>query len=284
MKSRLVSIFSIGLLAIGIGCGRDLIPTSDATQPPIAVTMLNEQFQGFIGAGPALLAAPSLVDLLGLVHGMGYRPNLDECAAHTQFRAQCWLDIKDPGDALMVATVVDEPCMSAQSVTAALSGITDLVVTVVNPGGCRNGGGSAGLPYLSLLAIPLNTLPADEVTVTVVHTGVTVPPAKVMVDLRRPLNIGTDVRARVNEVDAAKTKASNDATNRLAPGHALSFLAIGTNRWTDTSLGCPVLGHSYSAADARGYIILLKDSDPLQLPMEYHVSGANWAFCGRVAY
>ncbi len=262
------------------GCGRGL---TSATPPPVAVTELSPQFQGFIGAGPGLLAAPDLVDVLGLIHGMGYRPNLDECARMPELRAQCWLDIKDPGDSLLIATVVDEPCLTAQSVSGALSS-TELAITVVHTGVCGHGGASAGTPYLSLLAIPLTALPADEVTVKVFHTGLAVPMQKMMVDLRRPLTIGTDVQVQTNQIIAAVKAALNDAANRLGPGQAASFLAIGTDRWTDAGLGCPTSGHSYAPQDARGYVVFLKDPDLQQLPMQYHISGASLAFCGRTAY
>ncbi len=285
MSHRLLNaLCATTIVVVVTGCGRDLLPVAVATPPSISITQLNHPNQGFIGPGPALVAAPSLVDLLGLVHSLGAFPRFDDCAQYV-FRVQCWQDIKDPGNSLLLAAVVDEPCAPTQSVTAALSESVKLTITVANRAGCLNGGGSAPLPYLSLVSIPLSQLPADEVTVVLVHTGVSNRTAKMMVDLRRPLNIGTDEQTRMNEVGAAVAAASDDASTRLSNPAQYSFRALGTDRWTDTSLGCPVPGHSYAPADARGYVLFFSvwDRQP-QLDMEYHVSGHTLAFCGRVAY
>lgn len=276
------------LLTVVVGCGRNLLPaavatpTSVATASSIPVTELTHEGFLFGAAQPALLAAPSLADLLGLLHGVGVFPRLEECNRLPQLRAQCWLDVKDPGNSLMVAAAVEEPCMVTNSVTAALTATNEIDVTVVNSGSCGQGG-MAPLPFLSLLAIPLSALPADEITIKLLHTGVATPPAKMMVDLRRPLNIYADVQTRMNEVLAAITAATNDAMNRVVFPAQFSFLAIGTDRWSDSGLGCPIPGQAYTPADARGYVVFLRESDQPLLAMEYHVFGATLVFCGRVA-
>lgn len=282
--AKLLDAFAaIALSTIVAGCGRGLAPAAVVTPPSIPVTELTQE--GFLfGAGqPALMAAPSLTDLLGLLHGVGVFPGLDECNRLPQVRAQCWLDVKDPGNSLMVAAAVEEPCMLTNSVTAALSATDEVTITVVNSGSCGHGG-MAPLPSLSLLAIPLSALPADEITVKLTHTVVATPPAKMMVDLRRPLNIYTDAQTRSNEVLAAVKAATNDAMNRVVFPAQFSFLAIGTDRWTDMGLGCPIPGQAYTPADARGYVVFLRESDQSQLAMEYHVSGTTAVFCGRVAF
>jgi len=274
MRSKLLNASAaIALLTAWWSCGET---------PSIAVTQVSPY--GFGGSGPALLAAPSLVDLRGLVNGMGPNPGLDDCLRFQDLRATCWLDVKDPGNSLMLAAIVDEPSCQAASITATSSGRNEVTITVDNGWGCAfGGGGTASSPHLSLLAIPLSALPADEITVKLVHIGLAVPLAKMMVDLRRPLNIHQDVQAVTDEVRAARSAAVNDAFSRVAPGRGFTFLAIGTNRWTDTGLGCPRPGQTNAPADARGYVVFLTEYHP-NLAMEYHVSGANVAFCGRVEY
>jgi hypothetical protein len=284
MRCKFRNAFAtFALLTVVVGCGS--VPADNAVvTPSIPVTVITNTGFGGGASNTGIVAAPSLTDLLGLVHGLGFfYPRLDECTRVPQFRAQCWLDVKDPGNSLLVAAYVDVPCTVTQSVTAALSLPTEVTIVVVSTPACQNGG-ELPAANLSLLAIPLTLLPVDEVTVNVLHTGISVPTAKMMVDLRRPLNVATDMQARVDEFHAATTEATNDALTRVPPGQTASFLAFGTNRWTDTSLGCPVLGKPSVAADARGYVIFLRGSDQPQLAMEYHVSGANVAFCGRVAH
>jgi hypothetical protein len=116
------------------------------------------------------------------------------------------------------------------------------------------------------------------------HVGITTPIAKMLVDLRRPLNVATDMQARMNEVIAADAAATSDALDRVPPGQSVLLWSIGTSRWTDTGLGCPVQGQAYQPADARGFVVFIMGSDQPQLAIEYHVSGPNLAFCGRVAY
>jgi hypothetical protein len=282
-KSR-TALATFALLTVVVGCGNVPADNAVATAASIPVTVITNTGFGGGASNTGIVAAPSLTDLLGLVHGLGFfYPRLDECTRVPQFRAQCWLDVKDPGNSLLVAAYVDVPCTVTQSVTAALSLPTEVTIVVVSTPACQNGGYAAPTANLSLLAIPLTLLPVDEVTVNVLHIGISVPTAKMMVDLRRPLNLATDMQARTNEFHAATTAATNDALTRVPPGQTVSFVAFGTNRWTETSLGCPVPGEAYQLADARGYVIFLRGSDQPQLDMEYHVSGTYVAFCGRVA-
>jgi len=229
---------TFALLMVVVACGS--VPTESpvAAAASVPVTVITDTGFGGGSGTPGLVAAPSLTDLLGLVHGLGFYPSLDECTRVPQFRPQCWLDVKDPGSSLLVAAYVDVPCTLTQSVTAALSLPTEVTITVVSTPACQNGG-ELPAAHLSLLAIPLTLLPVDEVTVNALHTGISVRTAKMMVDLRRPLNFATDMQARTNEFDAATTEATNDALTRVPPGQTVSFVAFGTNRWTDTSLGCP---------------------------------------------
>jgi len=236
---------------------------------------------GLVG-GPMLVAAPTMSDLLGLVYGLGTLIGVDDCNRLPQVRAQCWLDVKDPGNSLLVAARIDEPCMLTLSLTAALSLSDEVTISVTNKYSCIAGMPPA--PHDTLLAIPLTSLPADEITVRLVHVGITTPAAKMLVDLRRPLNVAADMTTRVNDVRAAVTAATNDAVTRVAPGQSFLLWSVGTSRWSDTSLGCPVQGHAYQPAEARGYVVFIRASDQPTLQMEYHVSGSNLAFCGRVPY
>ena len=275
MRSRVVGgLAAIALLTAWWSCG--------TTQTPIPVTRLT--IGGFTG-GPDLLAAPSLPDLLGLVHGWGAFPSIEECQQLRQVRDMCWPQVRDPGDSLMVAAIVEEPPCAATSIASAMSGTNEVTITVVDGWGCTIGSGDVAIPTRSLLAIPLSRLLADEIVIKLQHTGVEAPPPKMMVDLRRPLNIHEDVQTAMNDMRAAIGEAAGDAINRVAAGQSFGLLAIGTDRWTDTGLGCPTPGHVYIPADARGYrVYFLRRSDQPHLAMEYHVSGTTVAYCGQVAY
>ena len=287
MRTRHIdAILATAILSLVCGCGQVAAP-SVSPNVPLAMKVLAKQGP----AGATLMAAPSLVDLLGLLHGAGVSPGLDDCTQFSQMppiRADCWLDVKDPGNSLLVAAVVDEPCAATNSVTAELPAANELTVTAAHtaaclatPGGPK--GGAQGIPTLSLLSIPLTALPSDEITVTLVHTGISVSPTKVSVDLRQPLTIHTSAPAVANDVATAITSAEKDTDRRAAsPGQIVSLLAVGTSRWSDTSLGCPNPGQTYSPADARGYVVLLRGGD--HTAWEYHVSGSLLAFCGQVPY
>ncbi len=261
------------------GCVRGLMHESLASPSSIPLTVIAKQ--GF-RAGPPLFAAPSLVDLLGLLHGVGVYPDLDECDRFRDLRDTCWLDVQDPGNSLMVAALVDEPCMLTNSITAALVTTTEIGISVANSGSCPKGEPPG--PNLSLLAIPLRALPSDEITVILQHPGIPAHTAKMMVDLRQPLDIHTDVRVRATEVISSIESAERDAIQRVPPGHTVTFQRVGTNRWSDTALGCSVEGQTYQPADAKGFVVFMRGSDQPQLAMEYHVSGPTVVFCGRVAY
>jgi hypothetical protein len=254
-----------------------------ATPQNVPITQLSKQGFRFGANQPAVSAAPSLIDLLGLLHGVGVAPSLDECKRLSYLRAQCWMDIKDPGNSLMVAAFVDVPCMLTDSVTAVMSASNEVTITVMNSGGCLKAA-TQPLPFLTLLAVPLNSVPADEITLKLLHPKLTLPTVKTQVDLREPLNISTDLQGRITEVLGAIRVATDDAVKRVPPGQSISFLEIWTSRWKDTGLGCPAQGQQVTPANATGYTVLVKGSDQPQLAIEYHVSRAELAFCGRVSY
>src|SRR5260370_18099447 len=257
MRCKFRNAFAaFALLGVAVGCGS--VPADNAVTTPASIPLTVIANDGLVG-GPMLVAAPTLTDLLGLVYGLGTLTSLDECNRLPQVRAQCWLDVKDPGNSLLVAARIDEPCMLTQSVTAALSLPTEVTISVINTTICIPR--MPPPPHDTLLTIPLTVLPTDELTVRLLHVGLTTPVAKMLVDLRQPLDVVTDMRARINEVIAAGAAATNDAVTRVPPGQSVSFVALGTNRWIDTSLDCPVQGKSYSPSHARRYVIFLRGSD-----------------------
>jgi hypothetical protein len=288
MRLRSVSASVIvALLCVVSGCGNPVKPSVLVTPPAISIAVMAQQGP----RGGTLAAASSLVDLLGLLHGLGVDPSLDECNRFAQIppiRAACWLDVKDPGNSLMIAAVLDEPCTVTTAVSGVLS-LDEITITVVHTGSCSATpgapkGGAQPAPTLSLLSIPLSALPASEITVNLVHTGASIPVARVPVDLRQPLTIHTNVEAVRSDVVTAISSAERDAGNRIAFPAQILFLGIGTGRWTDTSLGCPVAGQSVSSADARGYVVYLRSTGQPNTALEYHASGTQLAFCGQVTY
>jgi hypothetical protein len=247
---------------------------------------------------PNLFAAPSLVDLQGSIFGLGSDPNIYDCQKEPVLARECWLDIKDPGSALLIGALVEVPCAES-SFSATLSARDEITIAVMDraspyppgfipsggpspkPGACAKGVTPAWM--LSLLAIPFSALPADELTIKVAHPGLDIPSSKTMVDLKRPLNISTDLTARIAEVRSAINLAFQDATTRVTPGQSVGAVALGTQRWPDTALGCPVAGQQYAAIVSMGYLVLLEGSDQPSLLMEYHASGNTLRFCGRTA-
>ncbi|MHB8613997.1 MAG: hypothetical protein ACYDAL_16470 [Candidatus Dormibacteraceae bacterium] len=247
---------------------------------------------------PDLFAAPSLIDLQGLIYGLGSNPRLSDCQRSQEIRRQCWLDIADPGGAVLVAAYIDIPCAQSTA-SATLSGPDEITITVVDqavpvppgflptaapspkPGECPKGAPRPAT--LSLLDIPFTAVPADELTIEVVHPALQIPIAKTVVDLKDPLNISRNLNARIAEVRAATEHAFQDAMTRVQPGASVGFLELGTQQWPDTRLGCPVVGGQYAAVASVGYVVLLKGSDQPSLAIEYHESGNLQQYCGRVA-
>ncbi len=303
MLRRLIAqpISVLTVLAILAGCGAPDNPgaqSTSATATPVPFTVLSQAGPLYTRDYPDLFAAPSLVDLQGLIYGLGSNPPLNNCQRAQSIRRQCWLDIKDPGDAMLVAAYIDVPCAQSEP-SATFSAPNEITITVVDkaiaipsgflpnnapspkPGECPKG--SPAPATLSLLAFPLTAVPADELTIKVVHPAIQIPDAKTVVDLKVPLNISRNLDARIAEVRAATEQAFQDALTRLPPGASVGFLELGTAQWPDTSLGCPVAGGQYAAVASTGYVVLLKGSDQPSLAMEYHSSGSLKQFCGRVA-
>lgn len=260
----------------------------------LPVTVLSKIGPNLAGGRQNLFAAPALVDLQGLAFGYWSNPNFYDCRRSQApfFRNMCWLDIKDPGNAMLVGAYVDDLCADS-TFSATLSAPHEVTITVayrptprppflqgpaqsLKPGQCPQEPTQA---LLSLLAIPLTALPADELTIKLVHPGVDLPAWKTMVDLKRPLNISNDLDSAIGRVGAALKLASSDAASRASLGGSASILWFGTGRWPDTGLGCPVSGQRYEAVTSMGYVIVMKGADQSSAT-EYHVSRNLLRFCG----
>jgi len=249
---------------------------------------------------PGVLAAPSLLGLRGLVHGIGSDPRLDMCRTLPALKGQCWLDIKDPGNALFVAAYVEAPC-AENSLQAALTGSAEITITATaaaapdprHPGLATSPGQCAGaMPSAerSLLSIPLSAVPSGQVVVKVVHSGASIAAESTTVDLASPLNVSTDLDAKVVEVQTSINEAFQDALSapgtanaKVRPGASVSLHSFGTARWDSTDLGCPSPGKQSIPTTETGYTIGLVSSDQPSTVFEYHISGNLMSFCGRIA-
>lgn len=295
MRREVASLLLTGLLLVGCGsCNQATAsPSPTGGTPPIPVSILGNGF----AAQRMILAAPSLLDLLGLVHGVGSEPTFDQCNNWVQLHAPaqrgCWTDITDSRKDLFIAAQVLEACLKTKSVTARLSAGNTLTIAAVSYGQCPPGAGMVARPVLSLLAIPLAHLPADEVTISVIHSYLAgskpffgkLAPLKTRVDLRQPLDTHHDLQVRMAQVGSAIGAAQADALRRLAPDQWPYPRIVGTDRWTDGSLGCPTAGQTYKAEEARGFVVYLSWlGQPLDSAVEYHVAGGTVAYCGRVSY
>lgn len=288
------------LLALLGGCGK--LPQGNAQTSPtgstLPFTILSHVGPRYLGAYPNLFAAPSLLDLEALVFAVGTNPNLEDCRGSRApiMKSQCWLDMKDPGNSMLIAAYVDLPC-SQSDLSATLSAPNEVTLTVTDyagpfppgflassapspkPGDCPKSMPSPAM--LSLLAIPITSLPADELTIKLVHPLADVAVGRTMVDMKSPLHIsGGALDAQIAVAQTALSLASADALKRVSPGQSTRFLLFGTGRWPDTSLGCPVSGQNYNAVESTGYIVLLKPTDQPSKVMEYHISGSLATFCG----
>ena len=126
------------LLAVLASCGRG--PQSGAQTSPtptqLPVTVLSHTGPLYARYYPNLFAAPSLVDLQGMVFAIGTNPNLDDCRRSKAqiMKSQCWLDIKDPGNSMLIAAYVDVPC-SQSDLSATLSAPNEVTLTVSDHAG-----------------------------------------------------------------------------------------------------------------------------------------------------
>jgi hypothetical protein len=211
-------------------------------------------------------------------------------------RKACWLDIKDPGNAMLIAAYVDDVCASS-TFSAALSAPDELTITVTyiptppplrfypspmappKPGACPQ---DPTQELLSLLAIPLTALPPEELTVKLVHPAVDIPAERTVVDLKHPLNTSSNADDAMGRVTAALDRASADAQSRLGPGYWTTLGWFGPGRWPDSSLGCPVSGQRYDPGTFLGFIVVFRAGGQPSA-MEYHVTEHLLRFCGSTA-
>lgn len=285
------------LLAVVASCTTERTLQTSLTPPPrLPITVLSH-------VGPtsprSLFAAPSLVDLQGLIFAIGTNPNLGDCRLSRAkvMKSACWLDITDPGNALLIGALVELPC-AENHFSATFSAADEITITAIHrvppyPPGFLPSGGPPPQPgfcakgitpawTLSLLAIPLSALPEDELTIKLVHPAVDLPISRTTVDLKRPVNTSTNLDHAIGQVQAALNLATNDALSRVSPGQSASIVWFGTDRWSDTSLGCPVSGQHYDAAISPGYIVVVQPTDK-PTSTEYHVSGNLLRSCGTTA-
>jgi hypothetical protein len=239
------------------------------------------------------------VDLQSLIFAIGTYPNLSDCrqSRATAMKSECWLDVKDPGNVVLIGALVELPC-AENHFSATLSAPDEITITAIHraapyppgflpsgapspqPGFCAKG--LTPVWTLSLLAIPLSRLPKGEVTIRLVHPAVKISASKTAVDLKPPLHLSTNLDGAIGQVGAALNLATEDARSRVGPGQSASLVWLGTDRWPDTSLGCPVSGQQYEPVPSTGYVVVLKgtDSSPAN---EYHVSGTLERYCGATA-
>lgn len=282
-RKGVLSAVLTATVGIVLSCGRGFAPSAPTTPTPIELPVTILSAPGFDGGMyfPDLVAAPSLVDLLGLVHAVGAHPSFDDCIRVPGLRSECWLDVKDPGDTLLIGAILAAGCTNTDSVSAQLSDPKSVTIIATHSGGCGRGG-AAGSPEMTLLGIPLAALSPTEIRITLTHVGASAPSSDTVVDLRRPLDLATDARSRMNETIAAITLAGDDAIRRVGNAQ-ISFAGVGTDRWNDTALGCPTPGRTYKPTTAQGYVVFLRRSDQPQSRMEYHVSASTQVFCGLVS-
>ena len=137
---------------------------------------------------------------------------------------------------------------------------------------------------LSLLAIPISAVPADELTIKLVHPLADIPVGRTVVDMKSPLQISTNLLdAQIKADQAALNQALADALTKGNPGQSANYRLFGTGRWPDTALGCPASGQQYTAITSLGYVIELQATDQPSSVMEYHVSGSLTRPCGLIA-
>jgi hypothetical protein len=293
MRASVRGMSVIVVLAASLACNQTAsVSKTPPVKPQISISTL---YRGGFLANRMVLAATSMPDLLGLVYSMHSQPTFDDCYRWIQLQApirkDCWADVKDPGNSLLIAAQVIEACLSTNSITGIISATNTLTITVVSSGQCAPGSGMQAAPSLSLLSIPLDQLPADEVRINLLHTYLhgsfhflpELAAQWTVVDLRHPLDVHNDVQVRMAEVGSSIGAAEADALNRLRPDQTPYPEVVGTARWIDGSLGCPDPGQTYEARDARGFVILLSwFGQPSNSAFEYHISARTVVYCGQV--
>lgn len=196
-RSALVGL-SIGLLITAAACGKGSSSTSGPTHPgPVKILShrgltLGQVCSGTLGAGSrcsypgALLAATDLNRLRELAWASGSRPAQHECAVEPATAPACWTAVPESSDVLFIAVYADFPCTTCTSVTADLVNQQKLELQVTNSGQCQPGAGMQQQSHLSLLSVPLASLPTTLLTISAERSanGISGHIGQTVVDLR----------------------------------------------------------------------------------------------------
>jgi hypothetical protein len=194
-RSALVGL-SIGMLSTTGACG-GTSSSRPETVHPIPVKVLSHQgllrVQTSCGGGQChysadLIAATDLMRLRELAWASGSRPDQHECAVEPGNAAACWTTVTQDSPALLIAVLADAPCTTSTSVTAELVSQQRLRLQVTNSGQCQPGAGTQQQPHLSLLLVPIASLPATLLTVSAERSanGTSSQIGQTVVDLRSP--------------------------------------------------------------------------------------------------
>ena len=251
-KSAGIVATLVAQLALAAGCGSSG-NTGDTIQG-FSATVLSHTgpVAGGVQGGNAIevVSAATLPDLRAMVSGLGDTLAPNECQQPLPSEAaECWDSVKPPAHSLFLAMNLYRPCNTSH-ISAALKRQTLTFTTTFQSDSCPPGSGTSPQPALSLVAIPLNRLPAGTLTIILIQDGRQV--GRTWVDLSSGANSLPTPSRRFSEIqDALQAAHSAVAAKHLA----LQPVEIGEEHWNDESLGCPQAGTQSSPADIWGYVI-----------------------------
>lgn len=191
---------SVRWVVVGVAAGISLLGCTPpfTEQGPVAHHMAGNQVPVKLlganvvqqGSGTPIAVSTDLADLQALIIGSGGRPGYDPCPSQPH-RGKCWSELSSPPNTLFVATVLEPFCAQARVIGATLVPPRDLRVAAEYES-CPRGFGSAAVPTLSVLGVPLAALPAEILTVSLdLYSKTSVNPEtgetrSTLVDLRTP--------------------------------------------------------------------------------------------------
>lgn len=281
LAAAAVALLALITAAVVLATGVILLPVHTPGSKPVSLTVISRS--GPLAGGPVdILAATSVEDLRSLTFA-AHGPNEDICRT-----SECWSSITIAHPSLLIALSAPAPCRKSALNADVGPGALLTIHEVVGGWECPVGAGTLAVPSYWLLAVPLDVLPPNVLTVAFDATAggfvrglggqpLNLASGSTTIDLRLPMPRQGDPVTSTAELRAAVQSARRDAQRRLG-NNRLTLIGLALRRWPKGDLGC---GSGQSGADlVWGSLLVFRvDTSTNVLAYEYHQLQGRTVFC-----
>jgi hypothetical protein len=256
-----VVLLAIVVAGVGLAAGWVLLPIHTPGTKAVPFTVVSRTGP-IAGSTVEVLAATSIDDLLALTFAAS-GSNEDSCGP-----AKCWAPARLDRPSLLIALSAPAPCRKSVLSADVGPGALLTIHEAVGAWECPIGARTMAVPSYWLIAVPLQDLPSNVLTVSADATDGAV--GSTTADLRPPLPAQADHVTNVQELRAALFTAQRDAG--LRPGNPRNRLTgLALRRWPRSDVGCDI--SSGDADLAWGSLVVVG-------PYEYHELAGRIVLCG----